>query len=130
METLKVTKVAKEPYGPYIQLEDGTYRGTTENVMKFIGNSIPCEIEVTKSGEKGKVLMVKVLGRAEQQVLEEPKQEFKTANEFRPDNRQESIVSQFCIRESIHLIDVFNSISEEKLKPTLGQILTNAQMIR
>lgn len=147
-ERLKVKKVGKHAqYGEWLLVDDGSekgsFRGTTAQVSGFLSKQVPCEVEVESveeiEGRKGVITRVKVLGEqsvtpqpSEQQSAtapSTPKQEFKQANEYY-DNRQESIVNQFCIREGIKLVEVFNSMSEEKIKPTKGNVFTNAKIIK
>jgi len=142
---MKIIKTARSQYGWYIQLEDKSFKGCSEAVSQFLANSIPCDIDITGTEGEGKKLIVtrvKVLGKSQQGTneFEQPKVErpFEQASEYKAmpnfyesqDKRQDSIVNQFCIREGIRLIEVFNQISNEKLKPTKGQVYTNAKIIR
>ena len=140
MEIIKVQKTGQSKFGYYLMDEGSNFTSTTEEVSKFLEKQIPCEIEVTQKGDRGVVERVKVVGASQpkQNTTEQtnipntsdaPKKEFQPANEYY-DNRQESIVTQFCIREGLRLINSFNEISEEKIKPTMSNLLTNTQVIK
>lgn len=139
-EKLKISKVGKhEKFGEWLLVDDGSekgsFRGTTSQVAGFLSKQIPCEIEVESvediENRKDVITRVKVI----QKSAIAQKQEFKQANNYVPqqnqcDNRQESIVNQFCIREGLQIIKIFNEMSEEKIKPTMSNILTNAEIIK
>ena len=137
---MKVIKTAKSKFGWYIQLEDQSFKGCSEQVSKFLSSQIPCEINVESSegeGNRAVITRVKVIGTQKQESnsnmgepVETVKPGFTQANEYKPNNVQESIVTQFSIREGIKLIEVFNQMSEEKIKPTKGNIYNNSKIIK
>lgn len=60
----KIKKVGKSQYGPYVQLEDNSFKSITEPVHKFLEGKAPCEIEIeerTGSGKEEKISKVKIL---------------------------------------------------------------------
>jgi len=111
METIKVKKTGQSQYGYYLLIDDGsekgTFRGTTQQVSGFLSKQIPCEVEVEEVGEKNVVTRVKVVKSNFTQpsatAQPEVKQEFKPSNEYY-DNRQESIVTQMCIKKGSDLL--------------------------
>lgn len=56
METLNVKRTT--PYG--FQLEDGSYRNTSEAVRKFSKDKLPATVEVQEVGNKGEITKVKI----------------------------------------------------------------------
>jgi len=137
METIKVKKVGKhEKFGEWLFVEDGSekgaFRGTTPQVTGFLSKQVPCEVQVeaieSVGNRKNVITRVKILNKSDEEKLEETSP-FVPASEY-TSGVQESIVTQFCIREGIKLIEVFNSMSETKIKPTMSNVLTNAKIIR
>ena len=72
MEKIKKTGISK--FGPYLQLEDNSFKSCTEQVNKFLSNRCPCEIEVEATSGEGrdeKVSKVKVLSQSGMTVGQE-----------------------------------------------------------
>ena len=152
-EILKVKKTGKSKFGFYLLIEGeegDKFRSTSEAVSKYLEKQVPCEIEVTESGERGSIVRVKVSksftpNNREKNEFEEPVEtvkmsDFKQANEYKENywdwkkeaelSKQEEIVNEFCVREAIQLIKLNNESSEEKLKPTMNVIYLHAKMIK
>lgn len=150
---MRVKKAGKSKFGHYLMDEDSKFTSTTEAVSNFLEKQLPCEIEITDTegeGKQLKVTRVQVLGQQTQSTQQDnsmnqfetpitqekpglaPAENYKPSPNFyeTQDRRQESIVNQFSIREGIKLIEVFNALSEEKLKPTMNQIYANAKIIK
>lgn len=75
---LSIKKVGKSQYGSYVQFEDGTYKGCTEQVQKFLDSKTPCSIEIeatTGEGNAEKISKVKVLSSQAKPSLKSAKQE-------------------------------------------------------
>ena len=136
----------------------GHFRGCSEQVSGFLGGQLPCEIEVQASNpdegnRKGAITNVKVISEKQNpNELDSPievedmsgvpsNSRIVPASNYKPSvpnyseiisdkDRQESIVTQFSIREGINLINSFNLNSDEKIKLTKGNIYTNAKIIK
>jgi len=109
-EKIKVTKVGKhEKFGEWLFVDDGSqkgsFRGTTPQVANFLSNRVPCEVEIESvedtENRKDVITRVKVLDNAQPQG--ETKPEFKPAKEYQ-DNRQESIITQMCVKKGSDLL--------------------------
>ena len=144
-ENIKVKKVGESKYGFYLMDEDSQFVSTTKEVIGFLAKKIPCTIEISEKkdieGKKDVITRVKVLkGESQQNEMEEPipVENFSQAKNYKPSSTphtrgneiQESIVNQFCTREGLRLIEVFNQISEEKIKPTRQNLYSNACIIK
>lgn len=103
-EIVNVNLTGKGKFGYYLRKEDNTFLGCSEQVSNFVRGSLPCELEIQEVGEKNVVTRVKVVGKTQESATAPiPKQEFKPANEYN-DNRQESIVTQMCIKKGADLL--------------------------
>jgi len=153
MEKLKVKKVGKSQFGEWLLLDDGiekgTFKGSTTQVNGFLSRQVPCEIEVEETKDidnrKGVITRVKVIGSEKQVQVEAPIEVVKPgltpASNYKPSvtnyperisdkERQNSIVTQMCIKGGIELINSYNQISEEKITPTMNNVLNNSLIIR
>ena len=136
---MKVIKTSKSQYGWYIQLEDSSYKGCTEDVSNFIKSKIPCDIEVESTegeGKQEKVNRIKILGSSTQS--EAPVETVKPghlvtepvpASNF-TDNRQNSIECQMSIKTAVDMISANNAVDEfEKMRPTKDNIFQTAKIV-
>jgi ABC-type phosphate/phosphonate transport system ATPase subunit len=65
----KIKRAGKSKYGFFLQKEDGSYTGCTEQVTKFLNGKLPAEVEIIgKEGEgkNTKVTRVKILNSTPQ----------------------------------------------------------------
>jgi hypothetical protein len=66
----KIKRTGKSKFGYYLQKEDDSYIGTTEQVSNFLKDKIPCEVDfevVENNGKKdAKVTRVKLLNSTPQ----------------------------------------------------------------
>lgn len=134
-EKLNVKRTTK--YGIELQepKEDGSpnYRNTTDQVRNFLNKQTPCLVEV--EGMEGnnisrvKVLTAPTTGKTGQGI--DPAT-IPTSNDVTSgfEDRQKSIESQFCIREALRMIEINNSLEEEKMKPTQSNVYETALIIR
>jgi len=109
-ERIKVTKVGKhEKFGEWLLVDDGSekgsFRGTTPQVVNFLSKQIPCEVEIESiedtEDRKSVITRVKVVSSNAQ--IQEPKKEFKPANEYQ-DEKQESIIALTCLKKGADLL--------------------------
>ena len=147
-EKYTITKVGKSKFGEYMLEESGKGISSSEQVNKFLMNQVPCEIEITEridiGNRKGVVTRVKVLNKVteEEPKFEEPievvkpgeqvysKEDYWKNKEELDKQRQKEIVAEFCIRESIRLIEVNNNSFEDKIRPSKNTVYTNAMLIK
>lgn len=64
MEKQKIKKAGKSKFGNYLQFEDNSFKGSTEQVNRFLEGKVPCEIEIvetTGEGKDEKISKVRVL---------------------------------------------------------------------
>ncbi|MFW6283021.1 MAG: hypothetical protein ACOC1P_03140 [Minisyncoccales bacterium] len=134
-ETLNIKKTT--PYGVELQepKEDGSrnFRNATEKVRNFLKNQVPCSIEVEEM-EKNEISRVKVLSKVQDAEKTgqgiDPNTLPSADNVNYSDDRQKSIESQFCIREALRMIEIQNSLGEEKIKPTQNTLYETALIVR
>jgi hypothetical protein len=146
-EILNVKKTGKSKFGFYLltETEEGDkFRSTSEAVSRFLEKQTPCKVEVVESDEKGGITRVKVVGKSEQKDVQgelEDTSTFKSGNEYKENywdwkrendlKTQENIISQFCVREAIRLIEVNNnSFPENKVLMTKNNVYTHALIIK
>lgn len=154
MEKLKVKKIGEhEKFGEWLLVDDGSekgaFKGSTAQVNGFLSKQVPCEIEVEETQDienrKGVITRVKVIKSEGQNEFEKPveivKPGFEQATNYKPSStpyterisdkeRQNSIVTQMCIKTGIEVLNSYNQISEEKIKPTMSNLLNNALIVR
>ena len=144
---MKIIKVGKSQYGGYVQLEDNSYKGVTDQVFNFLkAQTTPFEIEVEASegtGKYEKISRVKVLkNNNSANEFEKPIETVRpgedkliTADEAQDssywEKKQESIESQMAIKAAIEMIKANNSVDEfDKIKPTLDHIKETALIVK
>lgn len=136
---MKITKTGKSKFGWYVMDEASSFTGCSEEVSNFLKSQVPCEIDIEKSEGEGKymkILRAKVVGKTQNSnEMDEPVEtvkpgEVKQANEY-VDDRQNSIESQFSIREAIKMIEVNNACQDfDNIKPTKENIRTTALIVK
>lgn len=58
---MEIKRAGRSSYGFYLQLADGTYKGCSEAVSKYVSTKTPCSITVLESeGEGKKEIVTKV----------------------------------------------------------------------
>ena len=156
-ETIKVKKTGKhQQFGEWLLSDDGSekgkFLGCSSQVSGFLSKQIPCEVEVEERqdvGErKGVITRVKVVGRTQSEPsanqpdspIEIVKPGITTAENYKPspnfyetqNKTQESIITQFCIRESLRLIEVANQMrkEEDKMPITKNNVYAHALIVR
>jgi len=142
---LNIIKQGKSKYGHYLQLEDKSFKGSTEAVNGFLDKQIPCTIEVVAiegEGKAEKISRVKVLGKESvnnsQNEFEAPVETVQpgklVTESVKPQSfdsiRQNSIECQMSIKTAVEMIGINNACDDfEKMRPTKDNIFQTAKIV-